>query len=196
MKFEEAYARTRARLLSQAEVAEEMGTSERTFQRWADRFNAEGGKGSMTAVWAGLGAAGAGGRGGAGVRVVRHPLPGLHRQALPRVADGRAWLQAQLQLGAPDLAGTRAHAPGAQARRTPISRRKRSLRSRSSSASQTARRRRQRSSCEPCFGPWISSQTQTLSSPVGTFACGPLTFCVTPWGQSQAPNSGQGGPSR
>lgn len=42
MKFEEAYARTKARSLSQAEVAEEMGTSERTFQRWADRFKAEG----------------------------------------------------------------------------------------------------------------------------------------------------------
>ena len=67
----------------------------------------------------GFGAARAGGRGGAGAGAVRHPLLGLHRQALPREAGRRARLRAQLQLGAADLAGTRAHARGAQARCTP-----------------------------------------------------------------------------
>ena len=45
MKFEEVYARTRARLLSQAEAAEVLGMSERTFRRWRDRFEAEGAEG-------------------------------------------------------------------------------------------------------------------------------------------------------
>ena len=45
MKFEEVYARTTARLLSQAEAAEVLGMSERTFRRWRDRFEAEGAEG-------------------------------------------------------------------------------------------------------------------------------------------------------
>ena len=45
MKFEEVYARTRARLLSQAEAAEVLGMSERTFRRWRDHFEAEGAEG-------------------------------------------------------------------------------------------------------------------------------------------------------
>ena len=36
MKFEEVYGRTTARLLSQAEAAEVLGVSERTFRRWRD----------------------------------------------------------------------------------------------------------------------------------------------------------------
>ena len=38
MKFEEVYGRTRSRLLSQAETAEVLGVSERTFRRWRDRY--------------------------------------------------------------------------------------------------------------------------------------------------------------
>ena len=45
MKFEELYARTTARLLSQAEAAEVLGVSERTFRRWRDRYEAEGAEG-------------------------------------------------------------------------------------------------------------------------------------------------------
>ena len=45
MKFEEVYARTRARRLSHAEAAEILGTSERTFRRWRDRFEADGAEG-------------------------------------------------------------------------------------------------------------------------------------------------------
>ena len=45
MKFEEVYGRTRSRLLSQAEAAEVLGVSERTFRRWRDRFEAEGAEG-------------------------------------------------------------------------------------------------------------------------------------------------------
>ena len=45
MKFEEVYARTRARLLSQAEASEMLGMSERTFRRWRDRFEADGAEG-------------------------------------------------------------------------------------------------------------------------------------------------------
>ena len=62
-----------------------------------------------------LGAARAGGRGGAGAGVVRHPLLGLHGQALPREAGGRSRLQAQLQLAAAELASPWAQARGAQA---------------------------------------------------------------------------------
>ena len=45
MKFEEVYGRTTARLLSQAEAAEVLGVSERTFRRWRDRYEAEGAEG-------------------------------------------------------------------------------------------------------------------------------------------------------
>ena len=38
MKFEEVYGRTLRGELSQAEAAEILGTSERTFRRWRDRF--------------------------------------------------------------------------------------------------------------------------------------------------------------
>ena len=41
MKFEEIYGRTVRRELSQAEAAEILGMSERTFRRWRDRFEAE-----------------------------------------------------------------------------------------------------------------------------------------------------------
>ena len=46
MKFEEVYARTTARLLIQAEAAEVLGVSERTFRRWRDRYEVEGAEGS------------------------------------------------------------------------------------------------------------------------------------------------------
>ena len=45
MKFEEVYGRTRSRLLSQAEAAEVLGVSDRTFRRWRDRYEAEGADG-------------------------------------------------------------------------------------------------------------------------------------------------------
>ena len=45
MKFEEVYARTTARLLSQTEAAEVLGVSERTFRRWRDRYEADGAEG-------------------------------------------------------------------------------------------------------------------------------------------------------
>ena len=45
MKFEEVYARTTARLLIQAEAAEVLGVSERTFRRWRDRYEVEGAEG-------------------------------------------------------------------------------------------------------------------------------------------------------
>lgn len=45
MKFEEVYGRTVRRELSQAEAAEILGMSERTFRRWRDRFEAEGAEG-------------------------------------------------------------------------------------------------------------------------------------------------------
>ncbi len=70
----------------------------------------------------GLGAPGRRGRGGAGSRIVRHPVPGLQRQALSREAGRLPWRPAQLQLGPVDLAGpwpraSRSAAPtGASAR--------------------------------------------------------------------------------
>ena len=45
MKFEEVYGRTRRGVLGQAEAAEILGVSERTFRRWRDRFEAEGAEG-------------------------------------------------------------------------------------------------------------------------------------------------------
>jgi len=45
MKFEELYERTRSRSLNQAEAAEILVVSERTFRRWRDRFEADGAEG-------------------------------------------------------------------------------------------------------------------------------------------------------
>ena len=45
MKFEEVYGRTCRGVLGQAEAAEILGVSERTFRRWRDRFEAEGAEG-------------------------------------------------------------------------------------------------------------------------------------------------------
>ena len=45
MKFEEVYGRTHRGGLSQAEAAEVLGVSERTFRRWRDRYEAEGAEG-------------------------------------------------------------------------------------------------------------------------------------------------------
>jgi transposase len=42
MKFEEIYGRWRQRRLSQAEAAEILGMSERTFRRWRERYDADG----------------------------------------------------------------------------------------------------------------------------------------------------------
>ena len=44
-KFEEVYGRTVRRELSQAEAAEVLGMSQRTFRRWRDRFEADGAEG-------------------------------------------------------------------------------------------------------------------------------------------------------
>ena len=45
MKFEDVYGRTSRGVLSQAEAAEILGCSERTFRRWRDRYEAEGAEG-------------------------------------------------------------------------------------------------------------------------------------------------------
>ena len=45
MKFEEVYGRSHRGGLSQAEAAEVLGVSERTFRRWRDRYEAEGADG-------------------------------------------------------------------------------------------------------------------------------------------------------
>ena len=45
MKFEEIYGRTHRGGLSQAEAAEVLGVSERTFRRWRDRYEADGAEG-------------------------------------------------------------------------------------------------------------------------------------------------------
>ncbi len=42
MRFEEIYGRWQRRQLSQAEAAEILGMSERTFRRWRDRYDEEG----------------------------------------------------------------------------------------------------------------------------------------------------------
>jgi transposase len=47
MKFEEIYGRWRPRRLSQAEAAEILGMSERTFRRWRDRYDADGREGLL-----------------------------------------------------------------------------------------------------------------------------------------------------
>src|SRR5512132_3457422 len=55
MKFEEVYGRTCRGGLSQAEAAEILGMSERTFRRWRDRYEATGADrrlGTVSARWA------------------------------------------------------------------------------------------------------------------------------------------------
>jgi transposase len=47
MKFEAIYGRWQQRELSQAEAAEILGMSERTFRRWRDRYQDEGAAGLL-----------------------------------------------------------------------------------------------------------------------------------------------------
>jgi transposase len=47
MKFEDIYGRWQQRRLSQAEAAEILGMSERTFRRWRDQYEGEGGAGLL-----------------------------------------------------------------------------------------------------------------------------------------------------
>lgn len=47
MKFEEIYGRWQQRRLSQAEAAEILGMSERSFRRWRERYDAAGGEGLL-----------------------------------------------------------------------------------------------------------------------------------------------------
>lgn len=47
MKFEDIYGRWQQRRLSQAEAAEILGMSERTFRRWRDRYEGEGAAGLL-----------------------------------------------------------------------------------------------------------------------------------------------------
>ena len=54
MKFQEVYGRTVRGKLSQAEAAEVLGMSERTFRRWRDRFEAGAQRVFTTAAWAGF----------------------------------------------------------------------------------------------------------------------------------------------
>ena len=114
MKFEEVYGRTHRGGLSQAEGAEVLGVSERTFRRWRDRYEAEGADGLYDRRLGRLSA-----RRAPVDEVARvlelFGLLGLHGQALPREAGGRSRLQAQLQLAAAELASPWAQARGAQA---------------------------------------------------------------------------------
>ena len=127
MKFAEVYGRTRCGVLSQAEAAEILGVSERTFRRWRDRFEAEGAEGLYDRRLGRLSARRAPVDEVARVLELFHPLLGLHRQALPREAGGGARQQAQLQLGAVGLAGLwaqvaprrGAHRPSAPVARSP-----------------------------------------------------------------------------
>ena len=66
MKFEEVYGAPVAGLLDQAEAAEILGVSERTFRRWRDRFEAERGGSLRPPPGPPLGTSRAGGRSGAG----------------------------------------------------------------------------------------------------------------------------------
>ena len=120
MKFEEVYARTTARLLSQAEAAEVLGVSERTFRRRRDRYEAKGADGLYDR------------------RLGRLPARRVPADKVARVLelfDTRYWdftakhfleklvaehgCKRSYKLGAVDLAGAWAHACGAQTRRAP-----------------------------------------------------------------------------
>ena len=116
MKFEEVYGRTHRGGLSQAEAAEVLGVSERTFRRWRDRYEAEGADGLYDRRLGRLSAR-------------RAPVDEVARvlelfdtrywdftaKHFPREAGGRSRLQAQLQLAAAELASPWAQARGAQA---------------------------------------------------------------------------------
>ena len=54
MKFEDVYGRCYRGDLSQVEVSEILGVSERTFRRWRDRWEAEGADGLTTVALGGF----------------------------------------------------------------------------------------------------------------------------------------------
>ena len=120
MKFEEVYGRTCRGVLGQAEAAEILGVSERTFRRWRDRFEAEGAEGLYDRRLGRLSAR-------------RAPVDEVAR--VLELFDTRYWdftakhfheklvaehgSKRSYNLGAVDLAGLWAQASGAQARRAP-----------------------------------------------------------------------------
>ena len=114
MKFEEVYGRSHRGGLSQAEAAEVLGVSERTFRRWRDRYEAEGADGLYDRRL---------GR----VSARRAPVDEVARvlelfdtrywdftaKHFHEKLGGRSRLQAQLQLAAAELASPWAQARGA-----------------------------------------------------------------------------------
>ena len=104
MKFEEVYGRTHRGGLSQAEAAEVLGVSERTFRRWRDRYEAEGADGLYDRRLGRLSARRAPVDEVARVLELFDTRYWDHGQALPREAGGRYgfkrsynWLRLSLQ---------------------------------------------------------------------------------------------------
>src|ERR1700733_3075250 len=95
--------------LNQAEAAELLGVSERTFRRWTRAYEEEG-EGGLVARRVRPGAGRPGGGGGA---PLPRALPGLHGQALPRASGEGPWLRLGLHLAeaAPAMGGRRAKGP-------------------------------------------------------------------------------------
>ena len=127
MKFEEVYGRTHRGGLSQAEAAEVLGVSERTFRRWRDRYEAEGADGLYDRRLGRLSAR------RAPVDEVARVLELFDTRYWDFTAKhfheklGRSRLQAQLQLAAAELASPWAQARGAQAWGAPRKRPRRAL---------------------------------------------------------------------
>ncbi len=119
MKFEDVYGRWQQRRLSQAEAAEILGMSERTFRRWRDRYEDEGPRAADRRL------------GKASARRVpvdqvderadalSRALPRVHRQALPRQAAPAPRLHPRLHLDQAPAAGRRPGAKGAAPRGAP-----------------------------------------------------------------------------
>ena len=113
MKLEEVYGRSHRGGLSQAEAAEVLGVSERTFRRWRARYEAEGADGLYDRRLGRVSAR------RAPVDEVARVLELFDTRYWDftakhfREAGGRSRLQAQLQLAAAELASPWAQARGA-----------------------------------------------------------------------------------
>src|SRR5450755_685325 len=115
MRFSDLLDRTEAKELTQMAAAELLGINVRTFQRWAERYEAEGDDGHRPAYGSAIAEAGTGGGTGADAGAVPRQICGLHGEALPRADAKAAWLCAGLHGDEARLAGGGLGAESAEA---------------------------------------------------------------------------------
>jgi hypothetical protein len=119
LKLRETLTRWESGRLSQLEAAEILGMSERTFRRWARRFEADGQTGLTDTACPARRARGAVRMGKGSHAIIPRPLQRPDRETLSRISDARAWFPLALQLDEEFLAKRRPDRASPPARGAP-----------------------------------------------------------------------------